>query len=200
MRSKAAKLFAKIIVRRHGPSWCINKILQAFEDVAVDFAWEMLVGYGCKSDVTIDQLKAGFRDYALPLPFRPNYDKMDSYYRYGMRERIAQYYPHYKTQAEIARERAKDWKTQSMRDYEDLKYRYTARPGIDLYDGDPDRGLPVGYISPEDADYLWGCMPKWIKDGPGDKDMKPFPMWYGTLTYEGDLEVHNEVKRILNRP
>lgn len=103
MRQKAKKLFAKICCARGGKG-CINLIMKAFEDVAVNFAWEMLVGYGC-NNITIDQIKAGFRDYALPVPFRPtlNYDKMDSYYQYDMMKRLSKY-PPYKTQVEIVRE------------------------------------------------------------------------------------------------
>jgi hypothetical protein len=57
----------------------------------------------------------------------------------------------------------------------------------------------VYHVTQEELDYLWGCMPLWIKDGPGDVDVKKFCTWYGTLTHEGDLEVHTEVKRILRR-
>ena len=57
----------------------------------------------------------------------------------------------------------------------------------------------VFHITQEELDYLWGCMPTWIKEGPGNKCVKKFPTWYGTLTHEEDLKVHNEVKRILHR-
>lgn len=113
MRHKAEKLLAKIYAELKGRS--VNLIMKAFEDVAVNFAWEMLIGYGCKFDVTIDQLKAGFRDYSLPVPFRPtlNYDKMDSYYQYDMMKRLSEY-PPFKTQTEIVRE--------SMEKYYKSKY------------------------------------------------------------------------------
>ena len=50
-------------------------------------------------------------------------------------------------------------------------------------------------ITREEADYLWGCLQDWIKEVPegcGD-------MFYGTLSYKGDLIVHNNVKKILKK-
>jgi hypothetical protein len=101
MRRKAEKLFAKLYSAQEGG---INLIMKAFEDVAVNFAWRMLKGHGCRSDVTIDQIKSGFRDYATPLPFRPSYEELDSDSQYDMMERLSEY-PPYKTPAEIVKDR-----------------------------------------------------------------------------------------------
>jgi hypothetical protein len=54
------------------------------------------------------------------------------------------------------------------------------------------------YVSPEDAEYLWVCMPQWIKEVPGPEHAWD-PMYFGTLSREGDLAVQKEVKRILKR-
>lgn len=206
MRHKAVKLFSEILDTCR--NFSIDLIMKAFEDVAVDFAWEILKAF--KLTVTTrSALELSFDDYSKG-------------------RRIFQY-PSYKTQTEMARERERSYKCPDCghtfldkdhcpRCYQDKKYGYMARPGIvgsslreqgfytaqDVYDHaqrekKKSNQHVIWYMSPEDAEYLWGCMPKWIKDGPGDKDMKPFCTWYGTLTYEGDLKVHNEVKRILNR-
>ena len=348
MRHKAEKLMAKVC---SGWSWkgCIELIMHAFEDVAVNFAWEMLQGYH-KSTVTIDQLKSGWRDYALPRPFRPDYRSLRDYPSYKtdaeiVKDRMSRYYcgiDPYKTQAEIAKDKMSKYPThryykclycdhcfldvgnsycprcgtkdlchitpagydkerarikkagytcsvcghtflektyclrcenihvwdkvsryykcchnscahtflgvgprhcpkckyphiiplceapqisaadQYKKDREDFlnTYGYVARPGIDPkslreqgfytaqdvynYTNQPtvkdvkDIGLPVGYISYEDMDYLWEHMPDWIKIAPGG-GKKTSPLFYGTGTWEGDLKVHNEVRRILRR-
>jgi len=178
MRHKAEKLFSKICAARNG---CVDLIMQAFEDVAVDFAWEILEAFKCGAGTTRAELKLSFDDYSKDRPVRQ--------------------YPHYKTQVEIVKER--------KREYEDKKYGWTARLGIP-YAGPPIKtpsniNIPdtskqptLWYMSPEDAEYLWACMPEWIKHPPGDGASES-PIFYGTLSREGDLKVHNEVKRILNR-
>ena len=231
IRHKAKELFNIICRTTSGQTWRVNSIMEAFEDVAVDFAWEILEAFKCGAGTTRSALKLSFDDYLkerriLQYPSykaKTQYDEVfhakdimsimcpKCHHTFLGRNHCPKCYwepfAEYRTDVEITRERMKAYEKQHheeiaklKRAYDDKKYGYVARPGIDLDDGDPDkRGLPVSYISPEDAKYLWGCMPGWIKDGPGDKDMKVFCTWYGTLSYEGDLKVHNEVKRILNR-
>lgn len=345
MRHKAEKLMAKVC---SGWSWkgCIELIMHAFEDVAVNFAWEMLQGYH-KSTVTIDQLKSGWRDYALPRPFRPDYRSLRDYPSYKtdaeiVKDRMSKYYcgiDPYKTQAEIAKDKMSKYPThryykclycdhcfldvgnnycprcgtkdlchitpagynKERQNFQNqqaklLKTRYTcsvcghtylgrnhcprcyyprryykcchcnhtfldagpqhcprcntthleslneamykkerekflntygyvARPGLDLepkslreqgfytaqdvYERSQrekgptvkdvkDYGLPVGYISYEDMEYLWECMPEWIRIAPGG-GKSTSPLFYGTGTWEGDLEAHNRIRRILRR-
>jgi len=50
-------------------------------------------------------------------------------------------------------------------------------------------------ITRKEADYLWGCLQDWIKEVPEGHP----PMCYGTLSYEGDLIVHNNIKKILKK-
>ena len=78
MRHTAEKLFAKICSARDG---CINLIMKAFEDVAVDFAWEILEAFRCGTGTTRAELRLSFDDYSKG-------------------RRIIQY-PHYKSQTEI---------------------------------------------------------------------------------------------------
>jgi len=189
MRQIAAKLFNEIMVRRTG---CIDLILQTLEDVAVDFAWEILEAFKCGSGTTRSNLKLSFDDYSKKRP-------------------ILQY-PTYKTQVEIAKERVK-----LKREYDDKKYGYMARPGISPHTAHDTRHYTaqdihdraqrekkksdqrvIWYMSPEDAEYLWACMPTWIKEVPGPEHAYD-PTYFGTLTREGDLKVQKEVKRILNR-
>lgn len=53
-------------------------------------------------------------------------------------------------------------------------------------------------LTQEDKDYLWSLMPKWVKEVPG-KEHSFDPMFFGTLSREGDLEVHNKVVKLLNQ-
>lgn len=51
-------------------------------------------------------------------------------------------------------------------------------------------------LNRKDAEYLLYLLPKWVKEVPGPEHAWD-PLWFGTLSREGDLKVHNEVKRIL---
>ena len=53
-------------------------------------------------------------------------------------------------------------------------------------------------LTQEDKDYLWSLMPKWVKEVPS-KENSFDPMFFGTLSREGDLEVHNKVVNLLNQ-
>ena len=48
----------------------------------------------------------------------------------------------------------------------------------------------------QNADYIWSLLPKWVKEIPG-KEHGFDPMYFGTLSRSGDIEVHNKVKGIL---
>ena len=50
-------------------------------------------------------------------------------------------------------------------------------------------------MSRGEADYIWRCLPDWMTDVRKGHD----PTFYGTLSYEGDLIVHDIVKRILKK-
>jgi hypothetical protein len=50
----------------------------------------------------------------------------------------------------------------------------------------------------EDKDFLWSLMPKWVKEVPS-KEHSFDAMFFGTLSREGDLEVHNKVVKLLNQ-
>ena len=52
-------------------------------------------------------------------------------------------------------------------------------------------------MTQEDKDFLWSLMPLWVRTLPEDEDM--FPTYYGTLTKEGDIEVHRRVVELLNQ-
>ena len=47
----------------------------------------------------------------------------------------------------------------------------------------------------EEKDYLWSLMPGWVKEVPKGYS----ETFYGTLSYEKDLEVHEKVKKLLNQ-
>jgi hypothetical protein len=50
----------------------------------------------------------------------------------------------------------------------------------------------------EDKDFLWSLMPKWVKEVPSE-DHSFDPTFFGTLSREGDLKVHNRVIKLLNQ-
>ena len=49
-------------------------------------------------------------------------------------------------------------------------------------------------MNEENKKYIWSLLPEWVKDVPEGLD----PMFYGTLTYEGDKKIHDKVNKILN--
>ena len=53
-------------------------------------------------------------------------------------------------------------------------------------------------ITQEDKDYLWSLMPTWVKKVPIADDSWG-PTYFGTLSREGDLTVHNKVIQLLNQ-
>jgi hypothetical protein len=53
-------------------------------------------------------------------------------------------------------------------------------------------------MSKEDKDFLWSLMPKWVKEVPSE-DHSFDPTFFGTLSREGDLKVHNRVIKLLNQ-
>lgn len=40
---------------------------------------------------------------------------------------------------------------------------------------------------------IWSLLPNWVKEVPKNMD----PTFYGTGSYEGDLEVSNQIKKVL---
>ena len=53
-------------------------------------------------------------------------------------------------------------------------------------------------ITQEDKDYLWSLMPLWVKEVPSENHSCD-PTYFGTLSREGDLKVHNKVIQLLNQ-
>lgn len=51
-------------------------------------------------------------------------------------------------------------------------------------------------MRPEDAQYIWSLMPNWVREIPTQEHAYD-PMYFGTLSREGDIEVHNKVIQIL---
>ena len=49
-------------------------------------------------------------------------------------------------------------------------------------------------VTKKDAEFIWNLLPIWIHDQPEGLA----PMFYGTGTRDGDIEVADKVKRILN--
>ena len=52
--------------------------------------------------------------------------------------------------------------------------------------------------SQEDLDFLWSLMPKWVKELP-EKEDPEHGMVYGTLSREGDIDVHQRVIKLLKQ-
>ena len=48
----------------------------------------------------------------------------------------------------------------------------------------------------EDAEFIWSLMPDWVKDNGTEADAYD-PMFFGTLSREGDIEVTKRVRKIL---
>jgi len=54
-------------------------------------------------------------------------------------------------------------------------------------------------ISERDRDFIWGLIVGWAKEVPGMADSYD-PIWFGTLSRNGDIEVHKKLCDILDRP
>ena len=52
-------------------------------------------------------------------------------------------------------------------------------------------------ITQEDKDYLWLLMPQWVRRVPSDPKLDK--TFFGTLSRESDLKVHNKVIQLLNQ-
>ena len=52
-------------------------------------------------------------------------------------------------------------------------------------------------LTQEEMDYIWSLMPTWVKTI--DEGEEYNPMFYGTLSRDGDIEVHDKVKELLNQ-
>jgi hypothetical protein len=51
-------------------------------------------------------------------------------------------------------------------------------------------------MSNEDAKFIWNLLPKWVKDHGTEADAYD-PMFFGTLSRDGDIEVGKRVGKIL---
>ena len=51
-------------------------------------------------------------------------------------------------------------------------------------------------VSREDADFIWGLLPEWVKEHGTEADAYD-PMWFGTLSREGDIRIGKRVRKIL---
>ena len=49
-------------------------------------------------------------------------------------------------------------------------------------------------MTQEEAQFIWSLMPLWVKEQPNGLDNK----FYGTLSREGDVEISERVRSILN--
>jgi len=49
-------------------------------------------------------------------------------------------------------------------------------------------------VSKEDANLLWRLMPEWLREEPVDGMS---PLFYGTASYESDVNLREKVKEIL---
>ena len=53
-------------------------------------------------------------------------------------------------------------------------------------------------LTQEDLNLLWSFMPTWVKELPEEEDPE-HRMFYGTLSRQGDIDVHNRVVILLNQ-
>jgi hypothetical protein len=51
-------------------------------------------------------------------------------------------------------------------------------------------------ITEQEAKFIWSLLPIWVKEIPSEEHNYD-PTYFGTLSREGDIGVHNKVKRIL---
>lgn len=49
-----------------------------------------------------------------------------------------------------------------------------------------------------ELDYIWSLMPAWVREIPSEEHSFD-PTFFGTLSREGDIEVHKKVCRLLNQ-
>lgn len=53
-------------------------------------------------------------------------------------------------------------------------------------------------LTQDDLDFLWELMPNWVKELPEEEDPE-HGLIYGTLSRQGDIDVHNKVVKLLNQ-
>lgn len=53
-------------------------------------------------------------------------------------------------------------------------------------------------LTQEELDFLWSLMPKWVKELPEEEDPE-HGMIYGTLSRQGNIDVHRRVVKLLNQ-
>ena len=53
-------------------------------------------------------------------------------------------------------------------------------------------------LTQEDKDYLWSLMPTWVKKVPSENHSWD-PTYFGTLSRDGDLTVHNKGIQVVNQ-
>jgi|694.fasta_scaffold34219_11 hypothetical protein len=59
--------------------------------------------------------------------------------------------------------------------------------------------LEVKQMTQEDKNFIWSLLPDWVKFVPSE-DHAWDPMWFGTLSREGDIKIHERVCKLLNQP
>jgi len=53
-------------------------------------------------------------------------------------------------------------------------------------------------LTQEDLNLLWSLIPRWVKELPEEEDPE-HGMIYGTLSRQGDIDIHNKVVTLLNQ-
>ena len=53
-------------------------------------------------------------------------------------------------------------------------------------------------LTQEELDFLWSLMPNWVRELPEEEDPE-HGVIYGTLSRQGDIDVHHKVVRLLNQ-
>lgn len=53
-------------------------------------------------------------------------------------------------------------------------------------------------MTQEDKDFIWSLLPNWVKEVPSESHGWD-PMWFGTLSREKDIEIHERVCKLLNQ-
>ena len=48
----------------------------------------------------------------------------------------------------------------------------------------------------KEAEFIWSLLPKWVKDIPSEEHSYD-PMYFGTLSREGDIKINKKVRKIL---
>ena len=61
------------------------------------------------------------------------------------------------------------------------------------------QGVSQPVLQAEDIEFIWGLIKDWAKEVPSESHSFD-PMWFGTTTRDGDIEVHKRLCDILGKP